>query len=209
MTPPRQVEVAPDRLPGWLDRFQASHGGIHWSCDEASGYLVTAADGAWARLTSWNAPREAPPDVLLWAQAPSCFGVLLLRRGGYAVGVSRAGVLAKHTCGTRYVQSRTAAGGWSQQRFARRRSNQADELVKVTAAKAAELYTDEELPAIVVGGDKALIAQALEHPALKVWVHRPTREFYDIADPRFDVLKDVAKRAVAVRVTVSNAATGQ
>ncbi len=208
MTAPRQVEVAPDRLPGWLDRFQASHGGIHWSCDEASGYLVTAADGAWARLTAWKAAQETPPDISRWAQAPSCLGLLLLRRGGYAVGVTQAGELTKHKCGTRYVQSRTAAGGWSQQRFARRRANQADQLVETSATKSAELYTDEGLDGIVIGGDKALVARALKHTALAAWADRPRREFYDIADPRFEVLQSVARRAAAVRVTVSNVSTG-
>ncbi|MGB3186197.1 MAG: acVLRF1 family peptidyl-tRNA hydrolase [Ornithinimicrobium sp.] len=208
MTAPRQVEVAPDRLPGWLDRFQASHGEIHWTSDDAT-YLVTATDGAWARLAGWNAVQDTPPDLSQWTAAPDGVGVLLLRRGGYAVGLVRSGKLTKHKCGTRYVQSKTAAGGWSQHRYARRRSNQADDLVRVAGAKAAEILAGDGPDALVVGGDKVLIAQALGQPGLKHLAHLPTREFYDIADPRFDVLQDVVKRAVAVRVTVWNASAGK
>ena len=61
--------------------------------------------------------------------------LLLLRRGGYGVGrASQGGALAASKVGTRYVQSRTAAGGWSQHRFARRRDNQAAGLIDTAAA---------------------------------------------------------------------------
>lgn len=170
-------------------------------------YLVTATDGAWARLSGWNAVQDMPPDLSLWATSPHCFGVLLIRRGGYAIGISRGKELVQHKCGTRYVQSRTAAGGWSQQRFARRRSNQADELVSVTVQKSAAIFADEKLGALVVGGDKALVAQVLSKPALKPLKAVRTREFYDIPDPRLVVLRNVAKRALSVRITVSNGPT--
>jgi len=51
-------------------------------------------------------------------------GILLAL--GLLIGVASGDRLTAHKVGTRYVQSRTAAGGWSQQRFARRRTNQAD-----------------------------------------------------------------------------------
>lgn len=207
MLEPRQVDVAPDRLLGWLDRFQASHGEIRWSTEDASTYVVAAADGAWAALTSWKSVDGIPPDLAVWSQSPWRLGVLLIRRGGYAVGVAHGQTLVAHKCGTKYVQGRTAAGGQSQQRFARRRANQADDLVKAATAKAAEIFAGEKFDAFVVGGDKALISRATEHDGLKHMVGMPTREFYDVADPRFTVLNDVARRARAVRVTVSNAPT--
>ena len=45
------------------------------------------------------------------------------RRGGYAVGLASGGGFTASKVGSRHVQSRTAAGGWSQQRFARRRGS--------------------------------------------------------------------------------------
>jgi hypothetical protein len=82
------------------------------------------------------------------------------------------GGLLAHKVGTRYVQSRTAAGGWSQQRFARRRDNQADELVGRCRPRRAHPdrpgITAEtgEIPiggvpigpGLIVGGDKATVA---------------------------------------------------
>ena len=99
---PRVVEVAPERLDGWLERFAANN------ADSESPQRITARE-------------EFTHDPL---------GVLLIRRGGYAVGLARGAAFAESKVGKRHVQSRTAAGGWSQQRFARRRGNQADELVR-------------------------------------------------------------------------------
>ena len=57
--------------------------------------------------------------------APSRWGVLLVRKGGFAVARLSGDDLVEHKIGQRHVQGRTKAGGQSQQRFARRRDNQA------------------------------------------------------------------------------------
>ncbi|MDQ2757843.1 MAG: hypothetical protein M3Y71_15015, partial [Actinomycetota bacterium] len=103
MTAPRTVEVAPERVDTWVAGFGERHGGVHVT--EADGRVVSVlgGDGATA-LFAWF---DAEP-----------VGVVLVRRGGYAVALVRAGELVLHKVGTRHVQSRTAAGGWSQQRFA-------------------------------------------------------------------------------------------
>ncbi|WP_149814689.1 acVLRF1 family peptidyl-tRNA hydrolase [Serinicoccus marinus] len=191
MSPTHPVEVAPERLDGWVARFTASHGEVTRSVaqrDRAGASPSTclhlaAADGSWARLTGWQeadlaaglAGFAAPPPLL----------VLLVRRGGYAVAlVSASGDLVAHKVGTRHVQSRTAAGGWSQQRYARRRGHQADALVEAVVGHTARLLhppspsdrphgarraaappasTDRTLSALdlgglVLGGDRSLIA---------------------------------------------------
>ncbi|MGL5816753.1 MAG: acVLRF1 family peptidyl-tRNA hydrolase [Phycicoccus sp.] len=169
----RVVEVAPERLDGWLERFAANN-----------------EDGP-QRL---GALERFDHDPL---------GLLLVRRGGYAVGVARGGSLVSHKTGTRYVQSRTAAGGWSQQRFARRRANQADELVGAVADAAVRLLLAPPPPAgLVVGGDRALVATVLADRRLDVIRDLPVRELYDLPDPRLDVLRTALRRAAAVRVTV-------
>jgi hypothetical protein len=146
------VRVAPERLAGWVERFAASHGEVSRSVALASdggtspsSWVLTAADGSWARLTSWTdavADDAAGEDGSLgeWALPPPLL-VVLVRRGGYAVAVaSQAGDLVAHKVGTRHVQSRTAAGGWSQQRYARRRGNQADALVQAVVEAAAARF---------------------------------------------------------------------
>lgn len=121
---PRLIEVAPERLSAWLGGFAERHGG---QVPSGRPNEVRGADGVRASFAYFD------HDPL---------GVILVRRGGYAVGRVRGGKLLLHKVGTRYVQSRTAAGGWSQQRYARRRDNQADELVGAVVEHAARILVD-------------------------------------------------------------------
>lgn len=252
----RRVEVAPGRLDGWVERFAASHGEVAWSLDRGtspSSWVGRATDGSWARLQGWGeatatcgddrpdrpSPDRPPPDrsspdrpspdpAGAWAAPPGPLLVLLIRRGGYAVAVaSPAGELVRHKVGTRHVQSRTAAGGWSQQRFARRRGNQADALVEAVVGHARQLVEGEPggaevrggggapvltarqgVEALVLGGDRTLAAEVLEELAtgpLTTLDGLPRRELWDLPDPRRAVLDEALRRAVAVRVEVHNA----
>ncbi len=218
MTAARPVEVAPERLAGWVERFAASHGDVTWSVDREtspSSCLLAAADGSWARLGSWREPADAPSAAGLgeWARPPALL-VVLVRRGGYAVAVTTpSGDLAAHKVGTRHVQSRTAAGGWSQQRYARRRANQADELVAAVVGHAARVLGEGEsatgpVGGLVLGGDRTLAAEVLEELATgpRGRLHGiPVRELWDLPDPRRSVLDEAVRRGRAVRVTVLNA----
>ncbi|WP_131104941.1 acVLRF1 family peptidyl-tRNA hydrolase [Ornithinimicrobium sufpigmenti] len=234
MSQTRRVEVSPERLPGWVERFAASHGEVAWSV--ASGdpdepldrhgrpavWCGQAADGSWARLEGWTDahPGQAADGPLAagarsWWAAPGPLLLLLVRRGGYAVAVATAeGELVAHKVGTRRVQGRTAAGGWSQQRFARRRGHQADELVEAAVGHARRILGEGEdkagapVGAVVLGGDPALGDQALHLLAVgpQKRLHGiPRRTLPDLADPRRAVLDDAVRRALAVRVTVHNA----
>jgi hypothetical protein len=100
------------------------------------------------------------------------------------------------------VQSRTAAGGWSQQRFARRRANQADGLVDAAAEHAVRLLTGIRPAGVVLGGDKALVAALLDDDRLAGLRDLPRRELYDLPDPRLDVLRRAVERGRAARVTI-------
>jgi hypothetical protein len=140
-------------------------------------------------------------------------GVVLVRRGGYAVALAHDGVLVTSKVGSRQVQSRTAAGGWSQQRFARRRGKQADELVDAVVAHARRvlLGDDESPPAgadgiprgLVVGGDRALVREVVGAHALRALAGLPVRELYDLPDPRRDVLESALRRGRTVRIELT------
>ena len=142
-------------------------------------------------------------------------GVVLVRRGGYAVGLASGASFTASKVGSRHVQSRTAAGGWSQQRFARRRGKQADELVDAVVGHARRiLLGDDESPrdgapgiprALVVGGDRTLVREVLEASALRALHGLPTRELYDLPDPKRDVLDTALRRGRAVRIEVTEA----
>jgi VLRF1 release factor-like protein len=178
----RRLEVGPERVGRWLDGFAERHDGAHLT-EEGAVVRAVGGDGATAVCTSF------PHDPL---------GLVLVRRGGYAVGLAQRSELTEHKCGTRYVQSRTAAGGWSQQRFARRRGNQADELVRAVAEHALRILPRGTLDGLVVGGDRALVRDVLTDPRLAHLGDLPTRELYDLPDPRLPVLKDALRRARAV-----------
>ncbi len=127
-----------------------------------------------------------------------------MRRGGYSVAVVSEGRVLAAKTGTRHVQSRTAAGGWSQQRFARRRANQADALVEAVADHAGRIFADHSVEYLVPGGDRALAEQVLAEPVLKGYAGLVRLPFLDVPDPRAAVLKKAAADACAVRIVVTD-----
>jgi hypothetical protein len=93
---------------------------------------------------------NGPADVAAIAEAfaaharrPRAVGVLLVRLGGYAAGVFTGypPVLQDAKVGSRLVHGRSAAGGWSQHRFARRREKQANEALNAAADAAVLIFT--------------------------------------------------------------------
>jgi hypothetical protein len=200
----RVIEVDPERLDRWLAGFAERHGPYDATREDTAGGVVVravAADGA---------------SVVAEPFAHDPLGIILVRRGGYAAGLARAGALAAAKVGSRHVQSRTAAGGWSQQRFARRRGKQADELVEAVVGHAKRiLLGDDESPrhgaaavprGLVVGGDRALVREVLDSSALRALRGLPTRGFYDLPDPKRAVLHEALRRGRAYRITLSEPA---
>jgi hypothetical protein len=89
------------------------------------------------------APAEITAAVAAHAAVPRSVGVLLVRLGGYAAGVFTGypPALADAKAGSRPVHGRSAAGGWSQHRFARRREKQANEALDAAADAAVLVFT--------------------------------------------------------------------
>src|SRR5918997_7225775 len=199
----RWVDVAPERLPRWLENFAKRHGSY-----TADGLTVTAADGALAEFE----PQPGGGDVhelaelLLTATKPLTLGLLLARKGAVAAGVAAGTGLIASKVDTHYVQGRTAAGGWSQQRFARRRDNQAKAAASDGAAIAGRLLLPEvrTLRALVTGGDRAAVESILAAPELAPL--RPLRDerFLDVPEPRHAVLVAAVAQARAVRILVQD-----
>ena len=200
----RRVEVDPGRLPRWVDGFVERHGATSWTPRDR-GLLLTALDGEQALLEPTCPRGEAPsgPAALAaWAEPPAPD-----RPGARAPGRLRRGCgwgerLTASKVGTRYVQSRTAAGGWSQQRYARRRVNQAGELVATVVAHALRLVLPSSPEHLVLGGDRSLVREVLADPRLAGAAPLPARELYDLPDPRLSVLEQALRRARAVRITL-------
>lgn len=210
----RRVTVEAGRLAGWLDRFAARHGETSWRA-EAKQVGVTAADGSVAVCEVPFPPLEVSPDqpyggLLAHVRADRRVGVLLVRRGGHAVGVFDGDRLVASKVGSRQVQGRSAAGGWSQQRFARRREGQARQAMAAAADVAARVLLPEVggLAAVVVGGDRGAVDQVLADPRLAPLAPLVQHRRLDVPDPKLTVLRGAPAMFRAVPITVTQPASG-
>lgn len=202
--PSRRVRVPAARLPGWVDRFSERHGALEWSCPDSTATALAATDGAHAVLR-WPLPSPPIRDRSALAArvgAADPRAVVLVRRGGWAVGVARGEELVRSRCGTRYVQGRTKAGGWSQQRYARRRAQQADGLLDAALAAVRELVVGGVGP-VVLGGDRALLDRMLHELSGTDVPSRVVSRRLDVPDPRLVVLQRAVVDSRAVDVDLN------
>ena len=197
------MDVAPERLPRWLENFAGRHGAY-----TADGLTITAGDGSTA---TFRAPPGAPDvpgidDLIRIAPQRRRLGLLLARKGAVAVGVADGTGLVASKVDTHYVQGRTAAGGWSQQRFARRRDNQAKAAAADGAAIAGRLLLPEvrSLHALVAGGDRAAVDAILAVRELAPLLPLRAERFLDVPEPRHAVLVAAVAQARAVRILVQD-----
>lgn len=195
------VDVAPERLPRWLENFGRRHGTYH-----EEGLILTAPDGATAELCM---PPGADPvtsvsELISVAREPRRLGLLLARKGAVAVGITDGEKLVTSKVDTHYVQGRTAAGGWSQQRFARRRDNQAKAAASDGAGIAGRILLPEirSLTALVTGGDRAAVDAILAAPPLAALAGLRTGRMLEVPEPRHAVLVAAVAAARAVPILI-------
>lgn len=200
----RWVEVAPERLARWLAGFRERHGEVAVR-PLADGLEVVAADGEVAECHLVAGAATDLDGLVAEALRPRRLGLLLVRRGGYGVGVAEGSELTASKVGSRYVQSRTAAGGWSQQRFARRRDNQARAAAGDTAEVAQRLLVPVAgtLDALVAGGDRRLVDEVLSDPRLAALRALRAERFLDVPDPKLAVLRAAVAGARGVRIRLT------
>jgi hypothetical protein len=204
----RVLGVAPERLDRWLDGVAARHGrfadvgvdddgAVHVQCEDTTTLTLTAPYG-------WT-PGAAPLSAFgVAATAPRRTAVLLVRRGRWAVGVFTGAELVVSKVDSRQVQGRTAAGGWSQQRFARRRGNQTDAVVSSAADTAVRVLLPHAptLDALATGGDRGLVAEVLGDPRLRALEVLPRLGPLDVGEPTKAVLLETPGQFRAVRVHI-------
>lgn len=193
-----EVVVPVERLTRWVENFTARHG--ETTLAVADGRLTgTAEDGSTFSIRlPFDRSHDGPADLQALADgaaAPDDWGILLVRKGGFAVARLHGTTLVEHKIGQRHVQGRTKAGGQSQQRFARRRDNQARQAYEAAADYAQRILGPGPL---VVGGDHGAITEVLgEDP-------RIVGEFLTVPDPKRAVLDQAIRDACALRITVVN-----
>jgi hypothetical protein len=232
--PPRWIDVAPERFPGWIASFGGRHGvvgvqpgseGTGTAAEEAgpaagepdAAVVFAAADGAVARCYAPFPPAPAlgaTPDadqaarvIAAHAAADRTVGVLLVRLGGYAAGVFAGAPprLAASKVGSRLVHGRSAAGGQSQQRFARRREKQAAEALVAAADTAAGVFGryGRPLDALVLGGDRRAVARLRDDPRLRPYFGVAVERFLTVPDPRLAVLRETPRMFRAIRIQLT------
>src|SRR5262245_38760675 len=222
----RWLDVGPERLASWLESFSQRHGGRLIIESGQPGPAVITFRSAGGAVAECHVPfpplrGAAPPDgaaeltgvadsaelIRAHALAARTVGVLLVRLGGYAAGVftGPSAHLAASKVGSRLVHGRSAAGGTSQQRFARRREKQASEALGAAADTAAAVFGQFEgkLDAVVLGGDRRTIAGLRDDPRLKHYFELAVERFLTVPDPRLAVLRSTPRlfRAVRIRLT--------
>jgi len=223
--------VSPERLGGWLAGFDRRHRVLSSRYGELAtfaaadgalaechppfpalgpagprpGEVAGSAERGGADGSGWL-PGEyeglAPEPLLRHAVQRRTVGVLLVRLGGHAAGVFEGERLVASKVGGRLVQGRTAAGGWSQQRFARRRAGQAAKAAEAAADDAARVLLPRlpSLDAVVLGGERravdALRADRRLAPVFALAIPR----FVTTPDPKLAVLQATARQFRAVRI---------
>ena len=169
---------------------------------------MSAPDGAGAVVEVPFPPLLGTPEpetVVAHALLDRTAGAVLVRRGGYAVGWFEGRRLVGSKVGSAYVQGRTKAGGWSQQRYARRRANQAREAYGEAADVVATLLLPraDDLAAVVGGGDAVGVRAVLGDPRLAPLQALLQPRVLPTADPRLRVLESFGDQLREVRITLN------
>jgi len=211
----RWLDVGPERIEGWLGSFAVRHGATSANVDPGRAVVtVRAADGSVAECQVPFPP--LPPgstgsaaELAAHAGTDRAVAVLLVRLGGYAAGVftgSKPQLVASKV-GSRLVHGRSAAGGTSQHRFARRREKQAREALAAAADNAVAVFAGYQgkLDALVLGGDKRSMAALREDARLRPYFAIAVERFLTVPDPRLVVLQGTPRLFRAIRITLTEA----
>jgi len=134
------------------------------------------------------------------ALRPGRIGLLLARKSAYAVGIADGVELTASKVDSHYVQSRTAAGGWSQQRFARRRANQASAAFGEAADVAVRVLAGARLEALFAGGDRGAVQAVLADRRLAQLADVRAEPWLAVKDPKLRTLEQTPEQFRAVRI---------
>jgi Actinobacteria/chloroflexi VLRF1 release factor len=210
----RRLGVAPERLGRWLDGVAERHGAFtDVAADDDGALRIRCADGTAVTLRAplgWT-PGPAPLATFTAAvREPHRAAVLLVRRGRWATGVADGRQLVTSKVDSRLVQGRTAAGGWSQQRFARRRANQTDAVVGAAADTAARVLLPHAttVSGLFTGGDRGLVDAVLSDARLRPLAALRREPALEVGEPTRAVLEAAIEQLRAVAVHIVEPADG-
>ena len=125
--------------------------------------------------------------------------VLLVRLGGYAVGMLEGERIVTSKVGSRFVKNRHKKGGSSANRFRRRREEQAKALIEEAAEVTASVLSPA--PFVALGGDRTAVDGVLAARADLGWLReRALPRFFTVEEPRLRTLQALPYDLYAVGV---------
>jgi hypothetical protein len=136
-------------------------------------------------------------------EADHAVAALLVRLGGYAVGVFEGERLVASKVGARFVKGRHKKGGSSSGRFRRRREEQERDLIEAAAAEAGRVLEPwrARVDRVALGGDRTAVTRVLAARADLGWLEPKSLErFFDVPDPRRRVLETLPYQLYAAKV---------
>jgi hypothetical protein len=204
----RTLGVVPERLGRWLDGVAERHGAFTDVVPAEGAVRITCADSTTVVLRApfaWTPGPALLSSFTAAARQPHRAAVLLVRRGRWAVGVFDGADLVVSKVDARQVQGRTAAGGWSQQRFARRRGHQTDAVVSHAVETAARVLLPHagSVEGLFTGGDRGLVDDVLADPRLAPLAAKRREPALDVGEPTKAVLVETPKQFRAVQVHIT------
>ena len=131
-------------------------------------------------------------------------GALLVRLGGYAVGVFEGERLVASKVGSRFVKGRHKKGGYSANRFRRRREGQAQALINEAAETARDVLDPwrGRIEFIALGGHRATVTDVLAASSQLDWIaERALPRFFAVAEPRQRVLERLPYELYSAELT--------
>ncbi|NUS74428.1 MAG: hypothetical protein HOQ05_13670 [Corynebacteriales bacterium] len=212
----RRIQVSSTRLERWLSGFHDRHQ-IVKSVYYGNGvkFLGINGDEASVEVPYGAIPVQgerdgfAPEPLLSHASRSLRLGMVLVRLGGYAVGVFDGPTLVVSKVDSRLVHGRHKKGGSSSGRFARRRENEVRQLVNAAADTTARVVLPRlaSLEAVVVGGDRAAVAQVLADKRLSACAALVRGPFLSVPDPKLRILQESYEKALAVTIDIRDGQT--
>lgn len=127
---------------------------------------------------------------------------LLVRMGGYAVGVFEGERLVASKVGSRFVKGRHKKGGSSANRFRRRREEQERALIDSAAETAARVLEPhrERIEHVALGGDRAAATRVAER--LPWLTEKQLERFFTVPEPRQRELERLPYELYAAELSV-------
>jgi hypothetical protein len=183
--------------PGWTTY---AGGAVRIEPEDGEALLVRPPFGL-AHEAEYPMVRTSP--LLEEVEGDHLVAVLLVRLGGYAVGVFDGETLVASKVGSRFVKGRHKKGGSSANRFRRRREEQARALVGEAARVAATVLGPwrDRVEYAALGGDRSAVEAVLAAEPELAWLReRALDRFFTVPEPRQRVLERLPYHLYAVEV---------